>query len=164
MKFAIAASFAAITLSVQLSTLQAGSLDPDTPGRRAMVGADSPQDSVILCGIRQGRLARILGAIDPLTGDTTVAGSPLREALPREEPPYIGSTEWNRRNEPIILPSGLYGRDGGGPRMLLPEELDPVPAAWYRGVPVFVDGSGKGGYFYILVSPDCRFQPFVNMT
>ena len=48
--------------------------------------------------------------------------------------------------------------------MLLPEELDPVPVAWYRGAPVFVDGNGKGGYFYILVSPDCRFQPFVNMT
>ena len=164
MKFAIAASFATITLIVRLSPLQAGSLDPDTLGWRALISADSPRDSVILCGMRQGRLARILGAIDSLTGDTTVAGRPLSEAMPPGEPPYIGSTEWNRRNEPIILPSGLYGRDGGGPRMLLPEELDPVPVAWYRGVPVFVDGSGKGGYFYILVSPDCRFQPFVNMT
>ncbi|HEU4881091.1 MAG TPA: hypothetical protein VFT45_02565 [Longimicrobium sp.] len=141
----------------------------ETSGRSAGVAAElaaASPDSVTLCGVRDGRLVRLAGEVSGITGDTLVAGQPLAEALPSHLPPYAGKTEWYQTFQPIFVNKRRYPTEGHPPRHLLPEQLDPDPVTFHNGIPVFVEAGarefeGWGGYFYVLLSPDCLFQPYL---
>jgi hypothetical protein len=138
----------------------------EKPAGTAVAVAGVPPDSVTLCGVRDGRLVRVAGEVSAVTGDTLVAGRPIADALPSHLPPYAGSTEWYRTLQPIIVNERWYPTEGYLPRHLRPEELDPDPVTLHNGIPVFVEAGasafeGSGGYFYVLLSPDCLFQPYL---
>lgn len=132
----------------------------------AVERAAAPPDSATLCGVRDGRLVRLVGEVSGITGDTLVAGQPIADALPSHLPPYAGGTEWYRTFQPIIVNQRRYPTEGHPPRHLRPEELNPDPVTLHNGIPVFVEAgvtasNGWGGYFYVLLSPDCLFQPYL---
>jgi hypothetical protein len=139
------------------------------PGENAPAAVEraaAPPDSATLCGVRDGRLVRLVGEVSGITGDTLVAGQPIADALPPDLPPYAGRTAWYQTLEPIIVGDRWYPTEGYPPLHLRPEQLNPDPVTLHKGIPVFVEAGTTlddtgGGYFYVLLSPDCMFQPYL---
>jgi hypothetical protein len=119
-----------------------------------------PRDAEILrlCVVRGGELALIDADYNTATGDTTIGGRPLAEALP-----VTGAFAENAgayaTGEPIRFLDQLrivYGL----PRALGPSDV--VRVGEYGGVPVFAEPGAREPYevVYLPGSPRCVFQPY----
>jgi hypothetical protein len=128
-------------------------------------GASEHQAQISLCAVRDGRLLAVPGVVDGASGDTLVEGRPVAEVLPADQPPYAGKTTWYAKYEPVIYDGRRFLTEGYQPRRLASGEIEPV-GEW-RGVPLFAEaGAGRKGIsvLYILLSPDCMFQPYPYMN
>jgi hypothetical protein len=131
---------------------------------RLQTDATGDSGGVRVCTFRNGRLTEIEARIDSATGDTLVAGQPLASALPSAAPPFVGQTDWYRHFEPIIVDGRRYLTEGWPARRLRATELQYLSK--YRGVPVFTEAgaAGRPEVVYLLVSPQCVFQPYPYMN
>lgn len=93
-----------------------------------------------------------------MTGDTMIDGRPFAEVYPTDAG-YAAAADWFVRDAAIVLESRQYTRYGI-PRSLAIHELTLVDA--YRGVPVFAERGMEHDRTirYILVRPECIFQPY----
>jgi hypothetical protein len=158
--------FAAIS-AVGCATVESGRASPTDRGEpmSSQTTLTSASDSVLLCAVRDGVLVGVQAEVNSLTGDTLIEGRPVAEVMDPEQPPYAGTTAWHRGFEPIIVRGYQYPTEGSLPRHILPYELRSDPIDYFKGIPVFVEAGvdhieEDGGVYYVLVSPDCRFQPY----
>lgn len=114
---------------------------------------------VRLCTVRNRRVVEVDAEVDSATGDTTIAGRPVAEALPATQPPYIGQTEWYRSGEPVEFQKRQWITEGYPAIRFQPTEAEYIGE--YRGAPIFQEiKQFRSGKIYLLLSPSCMFQPF----
>jgi hypothetical protein len=164
-------------LHLALSTLALlSACAPDRP--LAPAGPPARAQEVRVCAAVDGELRDFTGWIDPRTGDTLVAGRPLRQVLPDTR--YAQGQPWFERREVIIVPRPYVQQayQHGLPRSLSPDDLrDPGlrKVGTFRGVDIFetkdqderdkvppqAETYGVSRVYYVLVSPACMFQPYM---
>jgi hypothetical protein len=157
-------------------------LHAHAPGRPpAPTGSPARAQEVRVCALVGDELRELRGSIDPATGDTLVAGKPLREALPDAN--YALGQPWYERREavPVPVPGASYTRRAvqwGLPRSLSPDDLrDPGfrRVGTFQGVDIFEpkdqesrvrneprsnDLHGVTRTYYVPVSAGCMFQHY----
>lgn len=147
----------------------------------ASAGPPVGLQEVRICAAVGDELRELPASIDAATGDTLVAGKPLREALP--EARYASGEPWFERREalPVPVPGASHTRRAllwGLPRSLSPDDLrDPGfrRVGTFRGVDVFEPKDqesrvrneppsnelhGITRTYYVPVSAACLFQQY----
>jgi hypothetical protein len=117
---------------------------------------------VNVCAVLEDGPVELRLSYNSATGDTTVNGRPVAEALPPAAA-YAGSAPWYVNAEPIVL-DGVTMVKYGLPRVVGVGELR--RAGEFRGVGVYVpaDGSsdrrGRPELAYVPVRAGCEFQAY----
>ncbi len=152
-----------------LLVLVAGCLHPTPAGgaSRTMSLANTTAASasvrstkvVSLCTVRKRRVVEVDAEVDSATGDTTIGGRPIAEALPASQPPYIAQTVWYRSGEPVEFRKRRWFTEGYPAIRFQPSDAEYIGE--FRGAPIFRETEQfRTGKIYLLLSPSCMFQPF----
>lgn len=131
----------------------------------APAGPPARAQEVRVCAAVGDELRDFIGWIDPHTGDTLVAGRPLRDVIPATE--YAEDQRWFEEHEVVrVAPHPYRYMKYGLPRSLSPSDLREPGLRWVgkvRGVDVFVERDQKemrNAVIYVAFSAGCIFQPY----
>ncbi|HEX8697071.1 MAG TPA: hypothetical protein VF746_31925 [Longimicrobium sp.] len=127
----------------------------------APVGPPARAREVRVCAAVDGELREFSGWIEPGTGDTLVAGRPLREVIPNYV--YAAGQRWFERDEPITVGNRRVTKYGMLRSLSSADLRDPGLrlSVTYQGVDVFeFRDRVPGDVYYVPVSPGCIFQPY----
>jgi hypothetical protein len=147
------ASLAPAALAVLLSACSSHAFPIADPAHAA--GAPG---AVHVCVVDDLGLRNVVAQVDPVSGDTTVAGVRFATAFPNTAPPYAASSVWYINNEPITLQNRRYVKYGL-PRQISVGSLEPFSE--FQGTRVFFERrAAMHQVVYVPVSRGCIFQPY----
>ena len=117
-----------------------------------------PLEHLTVCVVRDGVLTDVPVSYDPATGDSLYEGRRFSEAFPIDST-FAAGAGWFYEQPMIPLDRRQYVKYGL-PRTLRPGDV--VPRGEYRGVGVFMDPRHPEPFsiLYLLVRPNCEFQPY----
>jgi hypothetical protein len=97
--------------------------------------------------------------VDPLRGDTTIAGLDLVSLYSSPLGSYAKGKEWFEADEPIRLGGVDFAKNAPALRY---DPTDLLRVGEFEGVPVFAEKGGavNPSIIYVLVDHECRFQPY----
>ena len=116
--------------------------------------------SPAFCTLIDNRLVQVEGSLDPVSGDTLLAGRSVKELYRTQESPYAMGRAWFQRNNPIRIGSSRLFKNFP-PRRFGPEEL--VQVGEFQGTPLFVEVGARThnpSIVYVLVDASCLFQAY----
>jgi hypothetical protein len=114
---------------------------------------------IAVCVAAPTGLSVVEALYDPVTGDTTVAGTAFAARHPAKAPVYAAGAGWFAASDTLRLDGATYVKLGVT-HTLQPGQLVRVGEVAGTGVFVETGDGGPNGLVYLPVRPGCEFQPY----